>query len=167
VAAGIALKAQFVGDAYASFWGGSLFTLPDNTVLKDIKKVPEWVILAPFVMTVAGFALAWLFYIAVPSLPKTCMRVFAPIHAFLINKWYFDELYDALFVRPSMWLGRVLWKGGDQAIIDGVGPDGVAARVLDVTRGAVKVQSGYLYHYAFAMLIGIALLVTFVMLGSV
>ena len=78
------------------------------------------------------------------------------LYLFLYNKWYFDELYDFLFVRPAKRLGRFLWKSGDGTIIDGLGPDGIAARVLDVTRGAVRLQTGYVYHYAFAMLIGVA-----------
>ena len=78
------------------------------------------------------------------------------LYRFLLNKWYFDELYDLIFVRPALWLGRVLWKGGDGCVIDGFGPDGVSARVLDVTRNVVRLQTGYLYHYAFAMLIGVA-----------
>ena len=76
--------------------------------------------------------------------------------SFLLNKWYFDEIYDFLFVRPAIRLGRLFWKGGDGFIIDGFGPDGVSARVLDVTRNVVRLQTGYLYHYAFAMLIGVA-----------
>ena len=80
------------------------------------------------------------------------------LYRFLLNKWYFDELYDLIFVRPALWLGRVLWKGGDGYVIDGFGPDGVSARVLDVTRNVVRLQTGYLYHYAFAMLIGAAAL---------
>jgi NADH-quinone oxidoreductase subunit L len=88
------------------------------------------------------------------------------LYRFLLNKWYFDEIYDFLFVRPAFWLGRVLWKQGDGRIIDGLGPDGVAARVLDITRGVVRLQSGYLYHYAFAMLLGVAGLVTWFMVGG-
>ena len=80
------------------------------------------------------------------------------LYRFLLNKWYFDELYDFLFVRPAFWLGRVFWKGGDGVIIDGFGPDGVSARVLDVTRNVVRLQTGYIYHYAFAMLLGVAAL---------
>jgi NADH-quinone oxidoreductase subunit L len=82
------------------------------------------------------------------------------LYTFLYNKWYFDELYDFLFVRPAQWLGRVLWKVGDGMIIDGLGPDGIAARVLDGTRAAIKLQTGYVYHYAFAMLVGAAALAT-------
>ena len=82
------------------------------------------------------------------------------LYLFLYNKWYFDELYDFLFVRPALKLGRILWKDGDGKIIDGIGPDGIAARVLDATRGAIALQSGYVYHYAFAMLVGVVALVT-------
>ncbi len=87
------------------------------------------------------------------------------LYQFLLNKWYFDELYDVIFVRPAKWLGRFLWKKGDGTVIDGFGPDGISAGVLDVTRGVVKLQTGYLYHYAFAMLIGVAGLITWFMFG--
>ena len=89
------------------------------------------------------------------------------LYKFLLNKWYFDEIYDFLFVRPAMWLGRLFWKGGDGFIIDGFGPDGVSARVLDVTRNVVRLQTGYLYHYAFAMLIGVAAFITWFMFAGV
>jgi NADH-quinone oxidoreductase subunit L len=82
------------------------------------------------------------------------------VYLFFYNKWYFDELYDFIFVRPAMWIGRMLWKVGDGVIIDGFGPDGIAARVLDVTRGAVRMQSGYIFHYALAMLIGVFAIAT-------
>ena len=88
------------------------------------------------------------------------------LYRFLLNKWYFDELYDFIFVRPAIWLGRFLWKKGDGWLIDGFGPDGVSARVLDVTERVVRLQSGYLYHYAFAMLIGVAALVTYLMFAA-
>ena len=88
------------------------------------------------------------------------------LYRFLLNKWYFDELYDRIFVRPAFWLGNLFWKGGDQNIIDRLGPDGVAARVVDVTKSVVRLQSGYLYHYAFAMLIGVAALITYYLVGS-
>ena len=86
--------------------------------------------------------------------------MFQPVYLFLLNKWYFDELYDWLFVRPAFWLGRLLWKKGDGAIIDGLGADSIAARVLWTTGRVVKLQTGYVYHYAFAMLIGVALIIT-------
>jgi NADH-quinone oxidoreductase subunit L len=86
---------------------------------------------------------------------------FKPVHAFLYNKWYFDELYHWIFVRPTAWLARVLWIYGDGAIIDGLGPDGVSARVIAITKRAVRFQSGYVYQYAFVMLLGVAALVTY------
>ncbi len=88
------------------------------------------------------------------------------LYQFLLNKWYFDEIYDFLFVRPALGLGRLFWKGGDGFIIDGLGPDGVSARVLDVTRNVIRLQTGYLYHYAFAMLIGVAGLITWFMFAG-
>ena len=105
------------------------------------------------------------------SSPSTCISAhLAPrerspranplLYRFLLNKWYFDELYDFIFVRPAFWLGRLLWNGGDGAIIDGFGPDGIAARVIDVTSRVVRLQTGYVYHYAFAMLIGVAAFIT-------
>ena len=87
------------------------------------------------------------------------------LYQFLLNKWYFDELYDLIFVRPAKWIGYMLWKKGDGYVIDGFGPDGMSARVLDITRNVVKIQTGYLYHYAFAMLIGVAGLITWFMFG--
>jgi len=114
----------------------------------------------PLIFALAGIALSWLYYIKMPDLPARTVAAFPRIHQFFFNKWYFDELYDVLFVRPTLWLGRLLWKGGDGWLIDGFGPDGVSARVLDVTRNVVRLQTGYLYHYAFAMLIGVAALIT-------
>jgi NADH-quinone oxidoreductase subunit L len=128
--------------------------------------VPEWVKLSPFVAMVIGFALAFLFYIRDTSLPWKLAAMNGPLYQFLLNKWYFDELYDLIFVRPAMWLGRFLWKKGDGFVIDGMGPDGVSARVIDVTRGVVRLQTGYVYHYAFAMLIGVAALVSWFTFGG-
>ena len=123
-------------------------------------EIPHVVGLIPFFMMLGGFLLAWYIYIVAPG---TAQRIAASnplLYKFLLNKWYFDELYDFLFVRPAKRLGRFLWKVGDGMIIDGLGPDGISKRVLDVTRGAVRLQSGYVYHYAFAMLVGVAALVT-------
>ena len=96
-------------------------------------------------------------------MPAATARTFRPIYLFFLNKWYFDELYDWLFVKPAMRLGRILWKTGDGRIIDGLGPDGIAARVVDVTGRVVRLQTGYVYHYAFAMMIGVALITAYFM----
>ncbi len=159
-------KELFFGHEYAEFWKGALFTSAANQILEEYHHVPLWVKLSPFVSMVLGFIVAWIFYIRSPETPKELAARHRGLYQFLLNKWYFDELYDFLFVRPARWLGRVFWKGGDGWLIDGFGPDGVSARVLDVTNRVVKMQSGYLYHYAFAMLIGVAALVTRMMLGA-
>ncbi|WP_315923649.1 NADH-quinone oxidoreductase subunit L [Mesorhizobium sp. SP-1A] len=162
--AGVLFANYFIGEGYAEFWKASLFTLPDNHILHQIHEVPLWVELSPFVAMVIGLYVAWVFYIRSPQTPRTLAAQHRGLYAFLLNKWYFDELYDFLFVRSAKWLGRFLWKTGDGKIIDGFGPDGVSARVVDVTNRVVKLQTGYLYHYAFAMLIGVAALVTWMML---
>ena len=162
--AGIIFHGAFIGEGYAEFWKASLFTLPNNHILHDIHELPLWVELAPFIAMLIGFATAWKFYIRSPELPKSVAANHRLLYAFLLNKWYFDELYDFPFVRPAKRLGHFLWKTGDGTIIDGLGPDGISARVVDVTNRVVKLQTGHLYHYAFAMLIGVAALVTWMML---
>ncbi|TIT32975.1 MAG: NADH-quinone oxidoreductase subunit L [Mesorhizobium sp.] len=162
--AGIIFHGAFIGEGYAEFWKASLFTLADNHILHEIHELPLWVELSPFIAMLIGLALAWKFYIRSPEMPVDLAGRHRGLYAFLLNKWYFDELYDFLFVRPAKRLGSFLWKTGDGTIIDGLGPDGVSARVVDVTNRVVKLQTGYLYHYAFAMLIGVAALVTWMML---
>ncbi len=158
--AGFVFKELFFGEGQAEFWRNAIVSADNFEILKAMHHVPGAVVLAPTVMMVAGLLLAVLFYLVAPSLPGLLARLFRPIYLFLLNKWYFDELYDRIFVRPAFWLGRVLWKVGDGRIIDGLGPDGVAARVLDITRQAVRLQTGYVYTYAFAMLLGVAALIT-------
>lgn len=146
--------------------GRALFTLPENEILEEYHHVPLWVKWSPFVAMALGLYTAWYMYIRSPETPKYLANQHRGLYQFLLNKWYFDELYDFLFVRTAKRLGTFLWKEGDGRVIDGFGPNGVAARVLDVTDRVVRMQTGYLYHYAFAMLIGIAALVTWMMLGS-
>ncbi|MDQ0468892.1 NADH-quinone oxidoreductase subunit L [Labrys wisconsinensis] len=149
-----------------SFWREAIVMRPDNHVLTAMEEVPWWVKLSPFVMMLIGFATAWYMYIRDPRVPVALAEQNPFLYRFLLNKWYFDELYDWLLVRPAMRLGRFLWKKGDGWTIDGLGPDGVSARVVDVTNRVVKLQSGYLYHYAFTMLIGVAALFTWYMFGG-
>jgi NADH-quinone oxidoreductase subunit L len=171
--AGFIFAPYFIGigehggpDPYKAFWRASLFEGQDNHVLHDMHGIPDWVAWSPTIAMVLGFVLSWLYYIRMPWLAPATARTFRPIYLFLLNKWYFDELYDWLFVRPAFWIGRLLWKRGDGTIIDGLGPDGVASRVLWTTGRVVKLQTGYVYHYAFAMLIGVALIITAFMFGG-
>jgi NADH-quinone oxidoreductase subunit L len=164
--AGYPFRELFVGHEVGEFFGSSLKLAQENHILEDMHHIPYLMTIAPTVMMAIGFAIAWEFYIRRPELPAELARQQQPLYKFLLNKWYFDEIYDFLIVQPTLWLGRVLWKYGDGRMIDGLGPDGISARVLDVTRGAVRLQTGYLYHYAFAMLIGVAALITWFMFGG-
>jgi NADH-quinone oxidoreductase subunit L len=162
VLAGWAFYGFFVGDSYEDFWGAALYT-GEHNILHDAHHVAAWVKFLPLVVGVAGLALSWLFYIRRPDLPTSLARTNDALYQFLLNKWYFDELYDFIFVRPSKWLGFQLWKKGDGRIIDGFGPDGVSAVVAYVARKARTLQTGYVYHYAFVMLIGVAGFITWYM----
>ncbi|SNY93728.1 NADH-quinone oxidoreductase subunit L [Cohaesibacter sp. ES.047] len=164
--AGMVFSGFFYGHHYDDFWKGALFTAAENDLVHVFHDVPWAVKLAPFVMMLLGLATAYVFYIRKPNLPKRLAERHDWLHKFLLNKWYFDELYDLVFIRPALWLGRILWKGGDERIIDHYGPNGIAARVSDLTGRIVRLQTGYLYHYAFAMMIGVALLVTYIMLSG-
>jgi NADH-quinone oxidoreductase subunit L len=133
-----------------------------DTMINAAHLVPTWVKLSPFVAMLVGLGLAWLFYIKDPSIPGRLARQQRPLYLFLLNKWYFDELYDWVFVRPAKWLGGFLWKKGDGNVIDG-SLNGVALGIIPFfTRLAGRAQSGYLFHYAFAMVLGIVILVTWV-----
>ena len=161
--AGFPFREIFVGHGVEEFFRESVKMNPH--ILEDMEQMPHLLGWLPFVMMVGGFLVAYLFYIRRPYLPVELAKQQPLLYQFLLNKWYFDELYDLIFVRPTKWIGHFLWKVGDGKIIDGLGPDGVSARVLDVTRNAVKLQTGYLYHYAFAMLIGVAGFITWFMFG--
>jgi NADH-quinone oxidoreductase subunit L len=166
-AAGWPFVHLFEGHGAEQFFRNSLALGATNHVLENMEHLPLATSLAPTVMMIGGFLVAWQFYIRRPDIPAALARDQAVLYRFLLNAWYFDKIYDATFVRPAMWLGRLLWKGGDEFVIDGFGPDGVSARVLDVTRSVVRLQTGYLYHYAFAMLIGVAAFVTWFMFAGV
>jgi NADH-quinone oxidoreductase subunit L len=165
VAAGFAFKEAFIGHDYEHFWKSALFTGKDNHILHAMHEVPKWVVWSPFFAMLIGFLLALYMYVLRPDVPGKLAAANPVLYKFLLNKWYFDEIYDFLFVKPAMWLGRFLWKKGDGAVIDGLGPDGVSARVVDVTNRVVRLQTGYVYHYAFAMLIGVAGLVTWYLMA--
>jgi NADH-quinone oxidoreductase subunit L len=165
VVAGFVAYDWFVGEGFGKFWGDSVKILDNHHALHDAHEVPTWVAVAPLVMAVAGLGLSYVFYVAVPSLPERTAATFRRLYNLSYNKWYFDELYDWMFVRPSIWLGGQFWRKGDAQIIDGIGPDGIASGARRVAAILGRAQSGYLYHYAFAMLIGVALLVTYYLLA--
>ncbi|WP_319531680.1 NADH-quinone oxidoreductase subunit L [uncultured Cohaesibacter sp.] len=166
VFAGMVFSGYFYGHHYDDFWKGALFTGAENHLLHVFHDVPWLVKLAPFAMMLIGFFTAYIFYIRAPSVPKRLAERHVLLYKFLLNKWYFDELYAVLFVRPAQWLGRALWKGGDERVIDRYGPNGIASRVVGLTNRIVRLQTGYLYHYAFAMMIGLAVLITYSMLSG-
>ena len=145
----------------AEFWGSSLAY--DAHLMHAMHEVPLWVKLSASIVMLLGLATAWLAYIRKPSLPAAFVEQFGVLHRFLYNKWYFDELYNFLFVRPAFWLGDKLWKLGDIGLIDRFGPNGAAWAVVQGSRFAKKVQSGYLYSYALVMLLGLTAAISWVM----
>jgi NADH-quinone oxidoreductase subunit L len=154
----------FVGHDWTHFWGTtSIATKLTGEVLHHAHEVPLWVKLAPLVFALSGIAVSYMYYIAMPWLPAATVKAFPGIHALFYNKWYFDELYDATIVQPALRIGRFFWKKGDGATIDGLGADNIAARAQDMAGVLMRFQSGYLYHYAFVMLVGVAALVTYFM----
>jgi len=164
--AGLIFAGPFIGHDFQHFWKGSLYQSPDNHILHELHDVGLVVEYLPLLMMASGAFVAWYMYIRAPGTANALARANPLLYSFLLNKWYFDELYDLIFVRPAFWIGRLLWRGGDERVIDGFGPDGIAARVIDVTNRVVRLQTGYVYHYAFAMLIGVAVIITWYLVGG-
>ena len=159
--AGMIFWPQFIGEGAHEFWRSALVVGKGEE-----GELPLWVEFGPLVVTILGFAIAFYYYILHPDLPRKLAAKRGMLYLFFFNKWYFDELYDFLFVRPALRIGRFLWKKGDGLVIDGFGPDGIAARVQDAARGAVRLQTGYLFHYALAMLLGVIILATWFMFSA-
>ena len=164
--AGAAFEELFVGHHEAEFWNGAIFTGPANHTLHAAHETAPWVGLLPTIVAVSGIALAYVMYMFVPSLPGRLAATFPAVYRFLLNKWYFDELYDAIFVRPARRLAQVLWRTGDARIIDGM-PNGLAAVTADAARSTVRIQTGRVANYAFAMIIGLVIFVSVIFLGLV
>ncbi len=157
--AGAIFASTFIGEGAQAFWRISIVLTGGAE-----GHLPLWVEFGPLAFTLVGFLIAYYYYILHPALAAALKARQNPLYLFLYNKWYIDELYDILFVRTAFRLGRFLWKRGDGTVIDGLGPDGISARILDATRGAVKLQTGYVYHYALAMLLGVVVLTTWFVL---
>jgi NADH-quinone oxidoreductase subunit L len=163
IAAGFLFVEHFIGHDRAGFWKDSIFVAETNRhLLDEIHDVPKWVKFSPFVAMILGFLVAAYFYLRHPWLPAKMAARKGPLYLFLYNKWYVDELYDFIFVRPAKALGHFLWKKGDGWLIDGFGPDGIAARVMETTAQTVRLQTGYVYWYAFAMVIGVVFGVSYI-----
>jgi len=166
VLAGAVFYGSFVGHHSHEFWGKAIFVLPENDTVEAAHHVPFWVPWAPLVVALSGIGTAYWMYQIRPEMPARIQAQFAPLHAFFYNRWYFDQLYDAVFVRPARWLGFELWKKGDGAVIDAFGPDGLAALTREAAARSVRLQTGYVYHYAFAMVLGVVALIAWFWLAN-
>jgi NADH-quinone oxidoreductase subunit L len=165
VAAGFVFEGHFVGHEMREFWRGAIFTGANNHVIEHAHHVPTWVKWSPLVFSIIGLAVAAYVYLLKEGLGARLAQRAGPLYNFFYNKWYFDELYEIVFVRGAKALGDLFWKGGDRRIIDGLGPNGFAAMSALTGRGLGRLQTGYVYHYAFVMLLGVAGLLTWALVA--
>ena len=156
---------MFVGHHWHHFWGDSILVLSSHHAMEGAHHVPKWVKWLPVWLASAGVIGAYIAYMFMPSLPARTVSAFWSVHQFFFNKWYFDELYDAIFVKPSVKLGAILWQRGDKDTIDGLGPDGISAAIFRMSGRLSQLQTGYVYHYAFAMMIGVVVLLSWYFSG--
>ena len=164
IGAGWAFNDWFIGADWPHFWNGAIYNGAHNHVIENLEHLPVLIDFSPLVLGLAGIALAWYMYIANSLLPVRLAESFAPLYRFLLNKWYFDELYNMIFVQPAIRLARLFWQVGDVTIIDGV-PNGLAELTSDGSKQVVRIQTGSLAVYAFAMLIGVVVLIGVFMLS--
>ena len=155
---------DFVGYNWKEFWGNSIFISEKHKAFKLAHYVPLWVKYLPIFLAILGIICAYLFYMLNPNLPKILSKKFSPIYNLFYNKWYFDELYDYLFVKSFIKFGNFFWKKGDEGTIDRFGPNGISNLVKNISSKSIIIQSGYIYHYAFAMLIGLVVLITWLLM---
>lgn len=166
VFSGMIWYGDFFGHHYAQFFGPSVFFGPENTVIDDAHAAPTLVRMSPFLAMAGGTLVAVWFYIVNPAMPRALASINDSLYRFLLNRWYFDTIYDRLFARPAFALGRLLWRGGDGAVIDGA-INGTAMGIIPYfTRLAGRAQSGYVFHYAFAMFLGLVVLILLLMLSG-
>ena len=155
---------NFVGHHWHEFWGHSIYIAETNKAMKLAHYVPKWVKYLPVFLAVLGILSAYVFYLLIPSLPSLISNTFSPLYNLFYNKWYFDEIYDYLFVKSFVKIGIVFWKKGDENTIDRYGPNGVSKLVKNISSKSIIIQSGFIYHYAFAMLIGLVVLLTWLLM---
>ena len=158
--AGYAFKDYFIGSQFIQFWNNSIFFLKEFV----LHHPPLWFLLLTPILVLLAIPLSYYFFVKDKKSLDGFVEINKPLYNFLVNKWYFDELYDFLFVKPAKKIGTFFWKIGDGTIIDGFGPDGLAKLVKLVSDKAVQFQSGFLYHYAFVILIGLSILLTYMMI---
>ncbi len=159
VVTGIMFESSFIGEGWHEFWRGAIVNGPNNTVLDDMHHVPLLVSLLPTLVGALGIGLAYMMYVARPEWPARAAKAMPGLYRFVLNKWYFDEVYDALFVRPFGRLARLLWNVGDARLIDGM-PNGIAGLAAGGSAQIVRIQTGSIAVYAFTMLIGLVVLVS-------
>ncbi|MGE4522615.1 MAG: NADH-quinone oxidoreductase subunit L [Acetobacter sp.] len=164
VFAGLLLAPFYIGAHQTAFWNGAIFNAPGNLVMERLEQAPSLIALLPSLAGIAGIGLAFVFYKLVPTLPARLAQAFWPVYRFLLNKWYFDELYDFIFVRPYAVLARALWKGADESVVEGLPRDAVRATQESAVQ-AVRLQTGSLALYAFTMLGGLVVLLTVALCG--
>ncbi|MDI9409195.1 MAG: NADH-quinone oxidoreductase subunit L [Candidatus Pacebacteria bacterium] len=159
---GVVGEAYFIGEERGEFWKHAItvLTLHDTIARAHEGFVPPVLVILPTIVGFVGIVLAFVFYVLRPQWPAQLARMSGGVYRFLLNKWYFDELYDRIFVRPVFWLGRFLWQRGDMGTIDRFGPDGISLASQQISKRAGILQSGYIYHYAFAMLLGLVIIVS-------
>ena len=159
--AGYFFKDMFIGHHNLNFWQGSIF------FLKEIEhdQIPIWLLLITPTLVIIAIPLSYYYFIKNVNILEDFKNTNIPLYNFLVNKWYIDELYNLTIVKPAKKLGLILWKKGDQDIIDKFGPDGISKVIKLISNKAVQFQSGYIYDYAFVMLIGLSALITFLILN--
>jgi NADH-quinone oxidoreductase subunit L len=144
------------------FFGKSIFVLPENDTVAKAHHVDHWVKLLPTIVGAFGIFLGFLCYMFIPSIPAAIVKIFRPLHTLFFRKWYFDEIYDVVFVKTARALGNIFWKRGDGQLIDGLGPNGVAMVSQKISGLLSKFQTGFVFQYAFMMMIGVMAIVTWI-----
>ena len=151
-------KEMFIGVNWDYFWSNSIFILTGNDAIYKAQSVPKWVKLLPIVLAIIGISIATVFYVLITDLPSRVSKSFRVLHTLFYNKWYFDEIYNYLFVKPIKIFSVFCWNIIDKKIIDGIGPNGISSKVFSLSKISSKIHTGYVYHYSFSMFIGLALL---------
>jgi NADH-quinone oxidoreductase subunit L len=164
ITTGFVFAPYFIGDNAAAFWNGAIFNLPAKDMMAALHHAPDWVPTLAKTVAISGILLAILLYGFLPHVPGRIVAAAPAVHRFLLNKWYFDELYDRIFVQPARRAAVQLWKVGAARIIDGM-PNGVASLAAGAARGTVRLQTGKVASYAFAMIIGLVVFVTLFLTG--